>query len=93
MHAKKCKKTRKKTKRCAPKGGSAECAGPAGGKEGSKPSGVCKTFGKTLHVVCLHAKNHAIKVMQEFMQELILAFSTSRRGATDLSAARIPPGL
>ena len=56
---------------------------PAGGKEGSKPSGVCETFCITLHAVCLHAKNHAMKVMQEFMQELILAFSTSRRGATD----------
>ena len=33
-----------------------------------------------------------MKVMQEFMQELILAFSTSRRGATDLIASRIPPG-
>ena len=61
----------------------AECAGSAGGKEVSKPSGVCETFCTTLHAVCLHAKNHAMKVMQEFMQELILAFSTSRRGATN----------
>ena len=56
---------------------------PAGGKEGSKPSGVCETFCTTLHAIFLHAKNHAIKVMQEFMQELMLASSTSRRGATD----------
>ena len=82
MHAKKTQRIRKKNEIPRP---SAECAGPAGGKEGSKPSGVCETFCTTLHAVCLHAKNHAIKVMQEFMQELILAFSTSRRGATDLN--------
>ena len=63
------KRKKKKNEKMRPL---AECAGPAGGKEGSKPSGVCKTFCKTLHVVCLHAKNHAIKVMQEFMQELRL---------------------
>ena len=60
---KNAKKREKKTKRCAPEGGSAECAVPAGGKEGSKPSGVCETFCTTLHAIFLHAKNHAIKVM------------------------------
>ena len=78
-----CKKNAKKRKKNEIERPSAECAVPAGGKEGSKPSGVCETFCTTLHAIFLHAKNHAIKVMQEFMQELILASSTSRRGATD----------
>ena len=61
MHAKKKQKNEKKNEIERPP---AECAVPAGGKEGSKPSGVCETFCTTLHAIFLHAKNHAIKVMQ-----------------------------
>ena len=61
----------------------AECAVPAGGKEGSKPSGVCETFCTTLHAIFLHAKNHAIKVMQGVYARVTLAFSTPRWGAAD----------
>ena len=56
---KKREKTRKKGSGRYPP---AECAVPAGGKEGSKPSGVCETFCTTLHAISLHANNHAIKV-------------------------------
>ena len=51
-----CEKNAKKRKKKRKNGSSAECAVPAGGKEGSKPSGVCKTFCKTLRAVCLHTR-------------------------------------
>ena len=57
-------KNAKKQKKKRKDGSSAECAVPAGGKEGSKPSGVCETFRTTLHAIFLHARNHTIKVMQ-----------------------------
>ena len=65
----------------------AECAGSAGGKEGSKPSGVCKTFCKILH----EEENHAKSFAKEFMQSDGLRLAR-RKGAADLIAPRIPPG-
>ena len=50
-----CKKNAKKRKKNEKTVPPAECAGPAGGKEGSKPSGVCETFCITLHAILLHA--------------------------------------
>ena len=55
---KNAKKRKKKNEKTVPP---AECAVPAGGKEGSKPSGVCETFCTTLHAIFLHAKNSCNK--------------------------------
>ena len=60
-----CEKTRKNVqKKISPTGGPAECAGSVGGKEGRKPSEVCKTFCKILHA----EENHAKSFAKEFMQ-------------------------
>ena len=85
----KCKKTRKKTKRCAPKGGSAECAVPAGGKEGSKPSGVCETFCTTLHAIFLHAKK-MLKVQKKLK---LGAPRRNARGQREVRRVQNPPGF
>ena len=81
-------KKRKKNEKTVPP---AECAVPAGGKEGSKPSGVCETFCTTLHAISLHAKNHAIEVMQEFMQELGSRLAHRAGVRRIVYASRIPP--
>ena len=79
-----CEKNAKKRKKNEKTVPPAECAVPAGGKEGSKPSGVCETFCKTLHAVCLHAKNYAIEVMRWSLCKTII-----RRSARHARVRRI----